>query len=253
MRAGLALIAVALLGGCLLQPSDEDARVSFSLSTGDRPAPPPTGDPTRDDSGHVLLDAAGLHLRVEVSGEGIESPLVSEVVPDGGAMPGDEHTVELTVPAGPARSFSGVAYLRIGEPGTDRTDAGADAFVPAEPVVRDLVEGESAEVALPLELVATGLYVHGTISKSEGVTRPDVTHVALVDLDSLTVLPRVRAIKDDATGEFDYSIPRVPVGRRFALRIYFLGDPPPPPQDNPATEFTLDSASDKARRDIVLE
>ena len=225
VRLGCLALGLVLLGGssCLLEPFDDETVLELRVTLPES-VPTATGEPLRDPTGKLDLDAAGYHLRVRVSSPDLDEPIVAEMVPGTGRVSDGVLSFEMPVAAAGDTSIAGLVYLRTGEPGTTRVDGGAQLLASSEPLVRDLVGGERVELEFEVEPWETGS-VGGEVFRPVGVNRPDVTHVALIDEETGTLLPRVEVhpVDTPAGRYFPFSIASgVPIQRWFVVRLYLL-------------------------------
>lgn len=240
------LTAVVVLGllaanpACFVEPRGEMASVRLTIDlgqlelplTGELPGP-------RDVDGLLHLARVPAFVQVRVTGPDIEEPLVAAWPEEGAAPASSTVTLDLEVPAGPARAFELLAYVCDGN--------AVRAWANDEAIVRDLPGGLSSELGVDLAAVPTGVLV----ADLTGPSASQVRQVMVVDGDPeagvgegpAVAFPAV-AVTDD-----DLELQGLPIGRPLCFRLVVEGG-----DDvlSPTSPVTLTAAGQRLEVDILV-
>lgn len=208
--AAVAMLVAASAGGCLVDGDSGTASVRVSLDLGALGLPAEELWGPREEDGLLYLDRVPACVHLEVSGPGLEPPVVAGWPDEGALTPRAVVEFTVDVPVGSQRRFEFVAYVydrRAGELRT-WTDDGT--------VVRDLPEGGvESDLAVTLRQTARGT-IAGTV---EGAGADDVVEVLAVDGDPAAGAvngPGV-ALPGAAVEAGEFELGDVPVGRALTF------------------------------------
>jgi hypothetical protein len=210
MLVGGAAFAALLVAGCLVDGDSGAASVRVALDLGSLGLPADALWGPREADGLLHLDRVPACVHLEVSGPGLDRPVVAGWPDEGALTPRAVVEFTVDVPVGTQRRFAFVAYVwdrRAGELRT-WTDDGT--------IVRDLTEGGvESDLAVTLRATARGT-IAGTLG---GPGAADVAQVLAVDGDpqaGATDGPGV-ALPAATVESGAFEIRDVPVGRALTF------------------------------------